>query len=226
MCSLKLYTAKKLPQPSNPIQIYFRYHILAKAQVSILFIGTIGEKWRGKRGFPTDFCVAHLFLKLENAIHKRLTSWRAPRYINIHGHNPVTTPRHTITVMVITASIRTAPHRNNPSWVRHLIVDLSKRRCHLVRECTSNNHNVGLSRGGTEDYTKSILIVSWSGKMHHFDGAAGESEGHGPEGTLTGPVGYLIEGCSGLGCQLWIEKSLSHPIQDRNDSNYSYRLCN
>ena len=32
--------------------------------------------------------------------------------------------------------------------------------------------------------------------MHHFDGAAGEPEGHGPEGALTGPVGYLVEGCS------------------------------
>ena len=32
--------------------------------------------------------------------------------------------------------------------------------------------------------------------MHHFDGAAGEAEGHGPEGGLAGPVGDLIEGCS------------------------------
>jgi len=28
MCSLKLYTVKRPLQPSNPIQIYFRYHIL------------------------------------------------------------------------------------------------------------------------------------------------------------------------------------------------------
>ena len=35
--------------------------------------------------------------------------------------------------------------------------------------------------------------------MHHFDGAAGEAEGHGPEGALTGPVGYLVECRSGYG---------------------------
>jgi hypothetical protein len=30
--------------------------------------------------------------------------------------------------------------------------------------------------------------------VHHFDGAAGETEGHGPEGGLTGPVGDDVEG--------------------------------
>lgn len=34
--------------------------------------------------------------------------------------------------------------------------------------------------------------------MHHFDGAAGEAKGHGPEGALAGPVGDLIECCSVL----------------------------
>ena len=37
--------------------------------------------------------------------------------------------------------------------------------------------------------------------MHHFDGATGESEGHGPERALAGPVGYLIESCSVRRCQ-------------------------
>jgi hypothetical protein len=32
--------------------------------------------------------------------------------------------------------------------------------------------------------------------VHHFDGAAGQSEGHGPEGALTRPVGDLVKGCS------------------------------
>ena len=33
--------------------------------------------------------------------------------------------------------------------------------------------------------------------MHHFHGATGETEGHGPKRALTGPVGDLVEGCSG-----------------------------
>ena len=31
--------------------------------------------------------------------------------------------------------------------------------------------------------------------MHHLDGAAGESERHGPEGALPRPVSDLVEGC-------------------------------
>ena len=30
--------------------------------------------------------------------------------------------------------------------------------------------------------------------MHHLDGAASETEGHGPQRTLAGPVGDLIKG--------------------------------
>jgi hypothetical protein len=29
--------------------------------------------------------------------------------------------------------------------------------------------------------------------VHHFDGAAGKTEGHGPERALTGPVGDLVK---------------------------------
>jgi hypothetical protein len=75
---------------------------------------------------------------------------------------------------------------------------LSERGSHLIRERTGNDHNVGLTRRGTENYTKSILVVAWCREMHHFDRAAGEAEGHGPEGALTGPVSYLVESCSGL----------------------------
>ena len=84
--------------------------------------------------------------------------------------------------MVIATPIRTAAHRNNPSRIRHLIIDLSKRRSHLVRERAGNNHDIGLTRRGTEDYTETILVVAGSRQVHHFDGAAGKAEGHGPEG--------------------------------------------
>lgn len=34
--------------------------------------------------------------------------------------------------------------------------------------------------------------------MHHLDGAAGKTESHGPEGALSCPVGYLVEGRQGV----------------------------
>ena len=146
------------------------------------------EGWGSiKNFFEAEICrtdtplAKEAIVEPEGAYHQRLGGWGASRHINIHRHNPITTPRNTVTIMVITTSIRTASHGNNPSWVRHLIVDLSQRRSHLVRKRAGNDHDIRLARRSTEDYTKTILIIAGSGKVHHFDGAAGKSEGHGPE---------------------------------------------
>jgi hypothetical protein len=40
------------------------------------------------------------------------------------------------------------------------------------------------------------LIVARGREVHHLDGAAGQAEGHGPEGGLAGPVGHDVEGCA------------------------------
>lgn len=82
--------------------------------------------------------------------------------------------------MVVAAAVGATSHGDNPSGVGHLIVDLAQRRSHLVCQGTGDNHNIGLARGGTENDTKAILIVAGGGKVHHLDGAAGETEGHGP----------------------------------------------
>jgi len=111
---------------------------------------------------PGDLRVPHLLLELKHAVHQSLRSRGAPRHINIHRHNPITTPCNTITIMVISATIRTASHRNNPSRIRHLIIHLSERRSHLVGKRARNDHDIGLARRSTEDYTETILIVARS----------------------------------------------------------------
>jgi hypothetical protein len=145
----------------------------------------------------TKGCVyLYLLLQLEDAVHQRLRGRRASRNINIHGNDAVAPSGHTVAVVVVSTAVGAAAHGDNPSRLRHLIVDLSQGRSHLVRKSTGNNHDIGLTRRGTENNTEAILIVSWSGEMHHLDGAAGETEGHGPQGGLAGPVSNLIEGCS------------------------------
>ena len=138
----------------------------------------------------------HLLLQLEDTIHQRLARRRTPRDIDIDGHDPVTASRHAVAVVVISASVRAAAHADDPSRVGHLIVHLSEGRRHLVRERAGHDHDVGLAGGGAEDYPEAILVVAGGGEVHHFDGAAGEAEGHGPEGALAGPVGDLIHCCS------------------------------
>lgn len=130
----------------------------------------------------------HLLLQLENTVHERLARGRAARHVNIHRDDSVTSSCHRVAVMVVSSSVRAATHRNDPSRVRHLVVHLSQGRGHLVCESSGDNHNIGLTWRSTENDTEAILVVSWRRQMHHLDSAAGETEGHRPEGTLASPV--------------------------------------
>jgi len=98
--------------------------------------------------------------------------------------------------MVIPAPVRAAAHADDPPGLRHLVVDLPQRGGHFVGERAGDDHDVGLARGGAEDDAQAVLVVARGGEVHHFDGAAGEAEGHGPEGALARPVGYAVEGCA------------------------------
>lgn len=151
---------------------------------------------------PSNLRLPHLPLQHEDAIHERLASGRAPRHVNVHRHNPITAPHDRVAVVIISSTVRAAPHANHPPRLRHLIVHLTQRGRHLVGERSGDNHNVRLTRGGTENDAETILIVARGGKVHHFDGAAGETERHGPEGSLTGPIGDLIEGGPGQNFKL------------------------
>ena len=153
---------------------------------------TKGRDKRGKeRGRGTN-----LLLQLKDAVHQRLARRRTPRDVDIHGHNPIATPRDTVAVMIIPAPVRAAAHADDPAGVGHLVVHLAEGGGHFVRQRAGDDHDVGLAGGGAEDYAQAVLIVAWGGEVHHFDGAAGEAEGHGPEGALAGPVGDLVHGCS------------------------------
>lgn len=95
--------------------------------------------------------------------------------------------------MVVTAAICTAAHADHPARLRHLVVDLAEGGSHLVGQCTGHNHHIRLSGGSTEDNSQAVLVVSGRGEVHHLHGAACQTEGHGPQRTLAGPVGNLIQ---------------------------------
>ena len=98
--------------------------------------------------------------------------------------------------MIIPAAVGAAAHADHPARVGHLVVDLAEGGSHLVGQGAGDDHDVGLARRGAENYAEAVLVVARGGEVHHFDGAAGEAEGHGPEGALAGPVGDLVKGCS------------------------------
>ena len=140
--------------------------------------------------------MSHFLLQLEYAKHERFGSGRATGNIDIHRNDPITASRDRVTVVIVSAAVGTAAHGDDPSRVRHLIVDLPQSRSHFVREGAGHNHDVRLPGRRAENDAQAILIVARCGQVHHFDGAARQAEGHRPEGALARPVGDGVESCA------------------------------
>lgn len=112
--------------------------------------------------------------------------------LTVDWHDTVASTNNRVAVMVVSTAVCARSHGNDPSWLRHLVVYLSQSWCHLVCQCAGDDHDVGLSRRCSEHHTKTILVVSCSGNVHHLYGAASESESHGPQRALTSPVDNLV----------------------------------
>lgn len=117
-----------------------------------------------------------LLLELENSVEERLGSRRTSGNVNIYWDDSVASADYRIRVVVVTATVGAASHRDDPARLGHLIVDFTKSWSHLVRERAGDNDNIGLSWRGTEDDTVSIHVVSRGGDVHHLDGAASKTE--------------------------------------------------
>lgn len=115
------------------------------------------------------------------------------RDIDIHGHDAVAASNNRVTVVVVATAVGTAAHANNPARVRHLIIDLPESRSHLVGQCAGHNHHIRLSWRCSENDTQAILVISGGREMHHLDGAACETESHGPQRALAGPICDLVK---------------------------------
>src|SRR5207244_4181864 len=83
----------------------------------------------------------------------------------------------------------TGAHRNNIPWFRHLVVDAADHRRHLASYCAGDDHEISLPwRGPKDPGTETIHIVPRRHSRNHFDGAAGETERHRPQGRLSRPI--------------------------------------
>lgn len=128
-----------------------------------------------------DSSLHHLLLQLEHTIHQGLGSWWAPWHVNINWNQSVTSSNNRVRIMVVATTVGARSHRDDPSWVWHLVIHLPQRRSHLVGDSAGDNHDIGLTRRGSENNTQSILIVSWGGDVHHLDGTASQTESDRPE---------------------------------------------
>lgn len=67
--------------------------------------------------------------------------------------------------MVVATAVSAAAHADDPAREGHLVVDLAKRRRHLVGERAADDHDVGLPGRGTEDDAEPVLVVARSGNV-------------------------------------------------------------
>src|SRR3989449_5064209 len=129
------------------------------------------------------------------SLHDALPIWcgRTARHIHVHRDEPID-PLHDAVAIVDVAGGRARPHRDHIARLRHLIVDLADHRRHPHTHRAGYDHEVGLPRRRAKDAgAVPVDVVARGDRGDHFDGAAGEAEGHRPERPFAGPVDGLLQ---------------------------------
>ncbi|VEU39770.1 unnamed protein product [Pseudo-nitzschia multistriata] len=94
--------------------------------------------------------------------------------------------------MVVSATVCARTHRNHPPGLGHLVVNLAQGGRHLVGEGARYDHDVRLAGGRPKHHTETLHIVPGGRGVHHLHGAARQTKGHRPQGTLSGPVDEVV----------------------------------
>ena len=85
-------------------------------------------------------------------------------------------------------------HRDNPLGFHHLVVDLTKDRCHLLRHATGDDHEIGLTRRSAERFHAiTSKVVVRSACSHHFERATRETERGRHDAVATRPLDEFFE---------------------------------
>jgi len=132
-------------------------------------------------------------LQQRDRVDQLLRAWWASGNIDIDWDHLIHTLHQRIVLKHATRS-RARAHRHNPFGFRHLLPELANHWGHLVGNATGNDHKVTLAGRRTEHLGAEASDVETRGShRHHFNRAASQAEGHGPNGTLAHPVDGGIE---------------------------------
>ena len=131
-------------------------------------------------------------LELQKAINQSFSGRWASWNIDIDRNNTIASAHDGIGIVIVPAAIGTGTHRDHPTGLRHLIVNLAQRRSHLVGQRTGDDHHVGLARRWARDHTKTVEVVARHVRMDHFHSTAGQTKRHGPQRTRLGPIHHRV----------------------------------
>lgn len=89
---------------------------------------------------------------------------------------------------------RADAHRNHVFRIRHLIVNFANDFRHFVGHCASDDKQIRLPwREAKYFRSEARNVVTRACKGHHLDGAARNSERHGPHGIAPRPVHEIVQ---------------------------------
>src|SRR3981189_2143122 len=135
----------------------------------------------------------NLFLELQNRVQERFRAGGTPWNVYIHWNNLITT-LHDGVIIEDAAGSGARAHGYDPLGLGHLFVEAANDGGNFWREAPGDDHQVGLTRGRTENFgAETSHVEARGGHGHHFDGAASQAETERPDGASAGPVHGFVE---------------------------------
>src|SRR6185295_7262879 len=129
-----------------------------------------------------------LLLDLHDGVDDAFGPGWASGDVHVDRDEPVDPLDHGIVIENASAG-RAGTHGDAPLRLRHLLPDLEQHGHHFEGDPPGNDHEVGLARREADDLRPEAgEVVPRGERAHQFDGAAGRSERHGPQGVLAAPV--------------------------------------
>ena len=89
-------------------------------------------------------------LQQQNSVQKCFSGWWATWNVDIDRDDSVDSSDYRVWVVVVSTSVGAGSHGDGPFWVGHLVEDESEGWRHFVCEGAGDDHEVGLSWGGSE----------------------------------------------------------------------------
>src|ERR1700693_939625 len=134
-----------------------------------------------------------LFLQLQNRVQERFRAGGTPWNVYIHWNNLIATLHDGVIVEDATGGGARA-HGDYPFGLGHLVVEAPNDGGHFLREATGDDHEIGLTRGGAENFrAESSDVKAGGGHRHHFYSAQSKAEAERPDGASARPVHGFVE---------------------------------
>jgi len=113
--------------------------------------------------------------------------------MHIHGQIPVNALEHIVTLLEGAAGNGAITHGDGPFGGRHLFPQTDHRGGHFLGDGAGYDHEIALPRRRSKDPgPEPVQVEPGHACGHHFNGTAGQTEGHGPQGVGPGQIQGLL----------------------------------